>query len=233
MTDRPFWICNSAIKNGCPAIFSVTLFNFVKNTQRMRSFVVILAIFLTAACSSSDSDQQETPELRVDLEASGSKTRVMVDAPTTPPPPNTAPPSGSGPSSADARPPDLSQYKQMESAPKPKPKPDCSFPVVKRQFTSDPRYDDIVEAIQDFEDYKASFGKELPRVTTAFFNIYKKIAHKVTHCSPEYMEHFAVDEEAEAYAEKMCRQMNLSAYFNQKYPCIKELDSLQLVKLMK
>ena len=144
------------------------------------------------------------------------------------------------PSSSDARPPSSSDAIPPGSSnaiPPPMEDPaanlDCRYEVIRQNFRSDPRFPDIVNAVQEFEDYQNTMDPdELAAVVTEFTRIYVEFARPHKPCSKDYMGMFENTGKAEEYARRMCRQMELSQYFNDKFPCLKKLTDEQKMTLI-
>lgn len=110
---------------------------------------------------------------------------------------------------------------------------DCKYDVIRENFRSDPRFPDIVKAVQEFEDYQNAMDPdELAAVVTEFTRIYMEFARPHKPCSEDYMGMYENTGKAEEYAQKMCRQMELSQYFNDKFPCLKTLTDEQKMTLI-
>ena len=110
---------------------------------------------------------------------------------------------------------------------------DCKYDVIRENFQSDPRFPDIVKAVQDFEDYQNEMDPdELAAVVTEFTRIYMEFARPHKPCSEDYMAMYENTGKAEEYARRMCHQMELSQYFNEKFPCLKKLTNEQKMTLI-
>lgn len=110
---------------------------------------------------------------------------------------------------------------------------DCRYEVIKRNFQSDVRYPEIVDAVVAFAEYRDSLSAgDLAATEKEFTRIYVEFARPLRPCSEKYLAMYENTGEVEVYARKMCRQLSLSMYFNEKYPCLKQLSNEEKMGLI-
>lgn len=204
----------------------------------MKKQICLALVLFIVACQDPGTKPKEgsLPEQR---------STVETNAVNSPSPGQIAvPPAGSSnsrqPSSSDAIPPSSSDAippgsstNILPSSENPAAKLDCRYEIIRENFRSDPRFPDIVKAVQEFEDYQNKMDPdELAAVVTEFTRIYMEFARPHKPCSEDYMAMYENTGKAEEYAKKMCRQMELSQYFNEKFPCLKTLTDEQKMTLI-
>lgn len=181
-------------------------------------FIVLLS-FTMISCGENDKDVSDA----MSFEKNPSRINVPEEQRKIP--------SQGAPRPFEGQPPAPPQAQQQPQAPAPD--LECDYEVIKKNFQSDPRYPEILEAVVAFEEYQDNMDVDvLTDIVTKFNNIYADTARFVKPCSEEYLGLFKGDRNVEEYATKMCDQMLLSQYFHSKFPCLRELTKEQQISLM-